>query len=325
MTHSKRSPQEVKPLLVGVINMQLTPFRSEEELDERSLRANTRFMIESKIVTGRGVQVIGAYAGEGPYLSLAEYQQLIDVVLDETAGRVPVGVGCMRPTTHAVVKLARYAEQAGADFVLVTPPHYHPNVPCPAEAVLEHYHRLADAIDMAVMVHNSPLVTGQNLSIEVLERLGEIQQIVALKEDRQDFGGLREVIYRLKDRFMINANSYKSMLPLDYLTGLTGHNSFLGNVDPEYALRLHDVALSGNIQRAHELWSRSIDLYNYMRYGTRFTFDELGKEMARIAGQPMGDCERLPRRRPGAAERAQLAQLMGQAGMKVRHDDDCRE
>jgi 4-hydroxy-tetrahydrodipicolinate synthase len=309
------SPQALKPLLAGVINMHFTPFDETGALDLAALRAHTGFMTEYGIVTGRGVQVVGAQAGQGYYLSDREYRQLIEVVVEAAAGRVPVGVGCIRPTTRAVVELARDAQAAGADFVLVMPPYYLPLRPCARSKILEHYRALAAAVDIAVMVHNSPNSTGQSLPFDVLDELAEIEQVVAYKEDRQDFGGLRELVYRFKDRFMINANSYKALIPLDYQSGLTGYNSFLANVDPAYALRQHDLALSGDFTACHAFWARALDLYDYMLNQREYTFDELGKEMARLAGRPVGAGERLPLRRPGEAERDRLRQLMAATGL----------
>ena len=320
MKRSQYSPQALKPFLVGVFNMQYTLYNAEQNLDEAALRENTNFMIQKGILAGRGVQIIGAQAGEGACLSDTEYRQLMDIIVKETAGRVPIGVGCIRPTTHAVIELAQYAEGAGADFVLVMPPYYHPNLPCPVDLVYEHYQALARAVKIGIMVHNAPSATGQNLSIAMLNRLAEIEQIIAYKEDRQDFGGLREVVYRFKDRFMINANSYKALIPLDYQFGLTGYNSFLGNVDPAYALRQHDLALSGDFQQCHEFWAKGLDLFTYLQGGSKYNMLELGKEMARIAGRSMGSCERFPLRRPGNAERMKLRRLMEQAGMAVNSE-----
>jgi len=317
MKQSQYTPQMLKPFLVGVINMQYTPFNAEQKLDKAALRDNTHFMIEHGIVTGRGVQIIGAQAGEGACLSDAEYRQLIDIVIREAAGRVPIGVGCIRPTSQAVIELARYAEEAGADFVLIMPPYFHPNLPCPMDVVYEHYQALARAVKIGIMVHNAPSATGQNLSVAMLNLLAEMEQIIAYKEDRQDFGGLREITYRFKDRFMINANSYKALIPLDYQFGLTGYNSFLGNVDPAYALRQHDLALSGNFQECNEFWANGLELFNYLQGGSKYDMLELGKEMARIAGREVGCGERLPHRRPGDEERLKLHQLMVKAGIAV--------
>lgn len=314
---SKYTPQALKPLLSGVVNMQFTPW-TDMKMDEAALRDNTRFMIENGIVAGSGVQMIGGQVGEGGQLSDQEYRQLVDVIVSEAAGRVPIGVACLRQSSHAVVELAHYAEEAGADFILVMPPYYWPHLPVAPATVIEHYQALARTIKIAIMIHNDPRTTGQNLSPEVLEELAKIPQIVAYKEDNADFGGLRDLCYRFKNRFMINANSYKSMIPLDYQSGLVGHNSFLANVDPAFALRQHEIALSGDFDRAQELWIKTKGLYRYLAAQPGASIIQSGKEMARLAGRPMGNCERLPHRRPGEVERAKLREYMLTAGMTVK-------
>ena len=315
MSRNRLTPQEVKPLLVGLINIQFTPFKSATEIDEEALRYNTRFMIEGGIVTGRGVQVIGGSNGEGFSLSGDEYKRLIDIVVDEAAGRVPICVGCLRPATEPVIELAKYAEEAGADALMILPPHYYPN---PSdEVVYKHFKAIADATNIGIMIYNNPGVTGKDLSVEALTRLAEIENIVALKEITRNMFKLREVAYRLGDRFILNANTYRWMMPLDYQLGLVGHNNFFGNIDPAFALRMEDVDMSGDFERSHELWTRSLDLYKFVFAGDMYRATAFGKEMARIAGQPMGSYERLPLQRPSEEERLKLRQLMEKAGMTV--------
>jgi 4-hydroxy-tetrahydrodipicolinate synthase len=317
MPRTPFAPEALKPLLAGVINMHSTPFDEAGGLDEAALRAHTHFMLAQGLVTGRGVQIVGGHAGQGAYLSDEEYRRLIALVVHESAGRVPVGVGCLRPTTRAVIELARDAQALGADFVLVMPPYYHSGRPCARATVLEHYRALAAAVQIGIMLHNSPSTTGQSLPLDVLDELAAIPHIIAYKEDRQDFGSLRELLYRFKDRFMINANSYKALIPLDYQAGLTGYNSFLANVDPAYALRQHDLAASGDFAACQAFWARAVDLYGYMLNQRDYSFDELAKEAARLAGRSVGAGERLPLRRPGPAQRAQLRPLMAQAGLPL--------
>ncbi len=315
MSRNGLTPQEVKPLLVGLINIQFTPFKSATEIDEEALRHNTRFMIEGGIVTGRGVQVIGGSNGEGFSLSKEEYKRLIDVVVDEAAGRVPICVGCVRPATEPVIELAKYAEEAGADCVMVLAPHYYPN---PSDDVVyKHFKAIADATNIGIMIYDNPGVTGKDLSVEALTRLAEIENIVALKEVTRNMFKLREVAYRLGDRFTLNANTYRWMMPLDYQLGVVGHNNFFGNIDPAFALRMEDVDMSGDFERSQELWTRSLDLYKFVFAGDMYQATAFGKEMARIAGQPMGSYERLPLQRPSEEERLKLRQLMEKAGMTV--------
>lgn len=315
MKKTSPTPEAIKPLLVGVNNIQFTPFKSGTEIDEQALRANTRFMIEGGIVNGRGIQVIGGSNGEGFSLSDDEYRQLIDIVVDEAAGRVPICVGCLRPATEPVIRIAQYAEQAGADCLMVLAPYYYPN--CEPDVVYAHFKAVAEATRLGIMIYNNPTVTGQDLSVDLLCRLAEIKNIVAFKECTQHMGKLREVILKLGDRFAIIPNATRYLMPFDYQMGAVGFITIYGNIDPAYALEMHDVCSRGDRERAKHMWQAALELSNFIYQSGFARLTALGKEMARLAGRPMGSYERLPLRRPSAADSAKLRELMIKAGMRV--------
>jgi 4-hydroxy-tetrahydrodipicolinate synthase len=320
MSKKGLTPEEVKPLLVGVANIQLTPFKSATEIDEEALRDNTRFMIEGGIVNGRGFQAIGGSNGEGFSMSMEEYKQLIDIVVDEAAGRVPICVGCIRPATMPVIRIAQYAEEVGADAVMVLAPHYYPY--CSADAVHGHFKALADATNIGIMIYNNVTVTGQDLSVDLLRRLGAIDNIVAIKECTPNMSKLREVAYELKDRFAVIPNAARWLMPFDYQLGAVGYITIYGNVDPAYALRMHDVCLSGDFERAQDMWAKARGLANFIYTQGFDRTTAFAKEMARIAGRPMGSFERLPLMRPPEDERRKLHELMIEAGMTVAPGSD---
>jgi 4-hydroxy-tetrahydrodipicolinate synthase len=313
MSKRRLSPQEVKPLLVGVNNIQFTPFESATAIDEEALRDNTRFMIEGGIVNARGIQVIGGSNGEGFSLSMEEYERLTDIVVDEAAGRVPICVGCIRPTTEPVIRIAEYAEEAGADCIMVLAPHYYPN--CESDVVYAHFRAIAEATNIGIMVYNNPTVTGQDLSVDLMCRLADIENIVAIKECTRNMAKLREVIYRLQHRFAIIPNTTRYLMPFDYQIGAVGFITFYANIDPAYALRMHDISVSGDFERAQGMWEKALDLSNFLYSGGFARMTALGKEMARLVGRPMGSYERLPLQRPSEEDREKLRQLMKQAGM----------
>jgi 4-hydroxy-tetrahydrodipicolinate synthase len=313
MSIKRLSPQEVKPLLNGVINIQFTPFKSATEINDGALRDNTRFMIEQGIITGRGVQVIGGSNGEAFSLSDKEYKQLIDIVVEEAGGQVPICVGCVRPATTPVIALAQYAETAGADAIMVLAPYYYPDPP--DDAVFDHFKAIADNTNIGIMIYNNPHVTGKDCSVELLTRLAEIENIVALKETTTNMFKLREVAYKLAGRFTLNSNTYRYMMPLDYQLGVVGFNTFFGNIDPKFALNIHDTASSGSFERNQEIWSKTLDLYKFAFTKGMYKATAFGKEMARIAGRSMGSYERLPLQRPSDEECHILRRLMKQAGI----------
>jgi 4-hydroxy-tetrahydrodipicolinate synthase len=303
---SKRglNPQQVKPFLAGVINIQITPFKSSFEIDEKALRDNTRFMIEKGIVKGRGIQVIGGSNGEGFSLSDQEYRRLINIVVEEADGKVPICIGCVRAATEPVIHLAQYAEEVGADAIMVLAPHYYPDPP--DDVVYDHFKAIADATNIAIMIYNNPHVTGKDCSIELL------------KETTSNMFKLREVAYRFSDRFILNSNTYRYMMPLDYQLGVVGFNTFFGNIDPVFALNIHEVAASGDFGSNQEIWTKTLDLYKFAFTKGMYRATAYGKEMARIAGRPMGSYERFPLQRPVEEERVLLSRLMEQAGIGIK-------
>jgi 4-hydroxy-tetrahydrodipicolinate synthase len=315
MSNARRTSKEIKPLLRGVVNVQCTPFKSVTEIDKEALRDNTRFMIEKGIVEGRGVLAIGGSTGEGFSLSEAEYKQLIDVVVAEANGRVPVCVGCVRPATQPVIELARYAEEAGADCIMVLAPHYYPNEP--QDTVYAHFKAIADATDIPIMIYNNPPATGQDLSVNLLRRLAEIDQIVAHKECTSRMDKLREEAFYLADRFAILPCATPRTMPFDYQLGAVGFVTWFANFNPAYALEIHDVCLAHDFARAQEIYARSRPLNAFIEAAVQSGgLDReiaLVKEMCRLTGRPMGEIERLPIVRPSEDERRELQRLMIEA------------
>jgi len=317
MGNAKRTPGEIKPLLRGVVNVQCTPFKLVTEIDKEALRDNTRFMIENGIVEGRGVLVIGGSIGEGFSLSEAEYKRLIDVVVEEADGRVPICVGCVRPVTQPVIELARYAEEAGADCIMALAPHYYPNEP--EDVVYAHFKAIADATDIPIVIYNNPAATGQDLSVSLLRRLAEIDQIVACKECTPYTQKLREEAFYLADRFALLPCFTQRTMPFDYQLGAVGFVTWFANFSPAYALEIHDVCLAHDFARAQEIYARSNPLDTYIRAAVRAgglnREIALVKEMSRLAGRPMGEIERLPVVRPSEDERRELRRLMTKVGL----------
>jgi 4-hydroxy-tetrahydrodipicolinate synthase len=317
MGNARRTPKEIKPLMRGVVNVQVTPFKSMTEIDKEALRDNTRFMIENGIVKGRGVLAIGGSTGEGFSLSEAEYKQLIDIVVEEANGRVPVCVGCIRPATQPVIELAKYAEEAGADCIMVLAPHYYPNEP--EDIVYAHFKAVADATDIPIMIYNNPPATGQDLSVGILRRLAEIDQIVALKECTPRTDKLREVAFYLADRFSLLPCITPRTMPFDYQLGAVGFITWFANFNPAYTLEIHDVCLAYDFARAQEIYTRARPLNTFIEAAVRAGgLDReiaLVKEMCRLTGRPMGEVERLPIVRPSEDERRELGRLMTEVGL----------
>jgi dihydrodipicolinate synthase/N-acetylneuraminate lyase len=107
------------------------------------------------------------------------------------------------------------------------------------------------------------------------------------------------------------------MMPLDYQLGIRGFLNHFGNIDPAFALNMHEIGMSMDFEACQKLWLRMIDLYEYCFTGDWYRATAFGKEMVRISGLSMGDYTRLPLQRPTKEEHEQLKKLMKKAGLGI--------
>jgi 4-hydroxy-tetrahydrodipicolinate synthase len=153
--------------LAGVLPILVTPFDDDGRLDEESLRNLAEFFIARGC---HGLTVLGI-AGEVHKLSDAERQRVIEVVVDQARGRVPVVAGTGHSGFEVAVELSRAAEAAGADALLVMPPYV---IRPDADGIYEYYQAVAQAVSIPIVVQDEPLTTGVNMPAALIARLGEI-------------------------------------------------------------------------------------------------------------------------------------------------------
>lgn len=152
-------------LRAGVHTVLATPFRPDESLDEPALET----LVEHVARAGaQGVLALGVL-GESDRLSDAERDRVRDAVLAAAAGRLSVTVGVTHGSTVVAAGRARAAEEAGADAVMVAPP---PGAG--GAALLEHYRRVGEAVEIPVVVQDHPASSGVRMPVETLAALLEV-------------------------------------------------------------------------------------------------------------------------------------------------------
>ncbi len=157
----------------------VTPFEGDGELDLDSAAA----LADHLINCGHDGLVIAGTTGEAPTLSDAEQERLLLTVVDTVGSRAAVVAGVGTFDTAHSVELARRAERAGADGLLVVTPYY--SKP-PQEGIAAHFCTVADSTDLPAMLYDIPGRTGVKLSAETLARCAEHPRIVAVKEASGD-------------------------------------------------------------------------------------------------------------------------------------------
>lgn len=209
--------------LKGIYTALVTPFK-EGIVDEEALRGLIDFQLAGGV---NGIVPCGT-TGEASTLSYEEHERVIELTVKFVAGRVPVIAGTGSNSTHETIEITEAARKLGADMVLLVAPYY--NRPT-QEGLYQHFKKVAEEVDIPMILYNIPTRTGVNMLPELVARLAEIPNIVAIKEAS---GSLQQVadIYRLtKGRFTILSGDDNLFLPMMAL-GATGVISVLSNVLP---------------------------------------------------------------------------------------------
>jgi 4-hydroxy-tetrahydrodipicolinate synthase len=159
----------------GVYPAMVTPLNKDLEIDGNGLRYEVDFLIESHV---HGLVALGS-SGEFPYLTVDEKKRVIDIVVEQTNGRVPVIVCTSSMGTDEVIQLSRYARDRGADGLMINLPIY---FPLTDEDVFNHYEAISKAVDLPILLYDFPYVTHLEMSPELISRLSYIENVVGIKE-----------------------------------------------------------------------------------------------------------------------------------------------
>lgn len=226
----------------------ITPFRTDLSLDEEALRRLVRRQIEA----GIHFLVPCGTTGENPTLTREEHLRVVEITLEEADGRVPVLAGSGGNDTREVVELARDLEGLGADGLLVVTPYY--NKPTP-EGLYQHYHAVARATRLPIVVYNVPGRTGLNVEPATLARLAEIETVVGVKEASGNISQIAAIFQALPENFAVLSGDDAITLPVVALGGV-GVISVVSNEVPFAMARLTSLCLEGDFPAARETQRR---------------------------------------------------------------------
>lgn len=241
--------------LRGAFTALITPMNADGSVDFDGFRTLVRFQLESGI---SGLLPLGT-TGETPTLDEDEEDKLIDIVIAEAKGKVPVIVGAGSNCTRDAVKYVKRAKQKGADYALVVTPYY--NKPTD-EGIFLHFRACAE-VGLPIIVYNIAGRTGKNISTPLLSRIAELPNIVGVKEASGDISQMMDVINtiaRKRNDFTVLSGDDALTLPLAALGG-DGVISVLSNIAPKEMTELTLAAISGDMDKARELHYRLLPAF----------------------------------------------------------------
>ncbi len=276
------SQDAATPAFAGSYTALITPF-SNGRVDEDAFRKLVEFQIESGT---HGLVPVGT-TGESPTLSHDEHDRVIELCIEQAAGRVPVIAGAGSNSTAEAVRLARHAADAGADGVLIVSPYY--NKPT-QEGLYRHFTSVAEAVDVAVIVYDIPGRSIVRVDDANLVRMNAaFPNISGIKDATSEVGRPPRILNALGNGFAQLSGEDATTLP--YLAG-GGHGaiSVTSNIAPKALADMHNAWKAGDVKTAQAINARMIDLHDAM-------FCEASPGPVKYAAERLGLCSaetRLP-------------------------------
>ncbi len=289
--------------LHGIIPAMVTPFTSDEQLNEQTLHALVNRLIDDGV---HGVFVLGS---QGEYYALdhAEKQRAIEVTVDAAAGRVSVYAGTGSTTTREAVTLTQMAERAGADAVsVITPTFITPS----QDELYDHYRTIAGSTRLPVLLYSNPGRTGVTISVELASRLAQIDNIAGIKDSSGDLSTTAAFIAGTPDRFKVFAGR-DTLVFATVLYGGAGAVAASGNVAARHLVRLYNACRAGNLELARSTQAALAPLRAAFSLGT---FPAVIKEALRMTGLDAGPCRR-PVGPLNDQARTQLRRVLDELGL----------
>jgi 4-hydroxy-tetrahydrodipicolinate synthase len=241
------------PAFTGSLPALVTPFKGGR-IDEDALRALVDWQIESG---SSGLVPVGT-TGESPTLSHEEHRRVVEIVIAQAKGRVPVIAGAGSNNTTEAIDLAVHAEKAGAQAVLVVTPYY--NKPT-QEGMYQHFKAVNDAVGIPIIIYNIPPRSVVDMSVETMARLYDLKNIAGVKDATANLARVSQQRHALGADFI--QLSGEDMTALAYMAaGGHGCISVVANVAPQLCADLMTAALKGDYAGALKIQDRLVPLHD---------------------------------------------------------------
>ena len=276
----------------------VTPFKTDGSIDETAVRRLVRRQIEAGI---HFVSPCGT-TGEAPTLSHSEKLRVVQLVVDETAGRVPVLAGAGGYDTREVIELARELERVGVDGILSVTPYY--NKPT-QEGLFQHYKAISESTSLPIVLYNVPGRTGVNLEVATVARLSALRNIVGVKEASGNIVQMSEILAAVREDFFLVSGDDALALAVMAIGG-RGLISVASNAVPAEMVQIIELAEKGDFAAARRL-------HGWLLPFLQVNFVEANPIPIKAAMAAMGLIEeayRLPLVSPSAAARDRIMKVL---------------
>jgi len=289
----------------GVGTALITPFVRGGSLDEAAIKRLARRQIDA----GVHFLVPCGTTGEVPTLSDEEKRRVVELVIEEANGKVPVLAGAGGYDTKEVVHSAKEMHEIGAQGLLSVTPYY--NRPTP-EGLYQHFKAIADATPLPIVLYNVPGRTGCNIDPATCVRLASIPTVVGVKEASGNVQQMAEICRSVPEGFLVLSGDDALTVPLMSIGG-RGIISVASNEIPAEMSQMVEAAERGDYATARAIHTRILPLM-------LGNFIESSPGPVKYAMAAMGLCEqvyRLPMVSPRPASQEKILAILRELGMPV--------
>lgn len=231
-----------------------TPFKESGEINYEELARYLDFQLKNKI----DAIIVCGTTGEAATLSKSEKEKLIKFTIKHVNKQVPVIAGTGSNNTKEAIQMSKFAQEAGADGVLIVTPYYNKTT---QEGLVKHYSEIAENITIPIIIYNVPSRTGVNILPETCKELSKISNIVAIKEASGNISQVAKIAQLCQDDLNIYSGNDDQILPILSIGG-NGVISVLSNIKPKEVHEIVKNYMEGETKKAKEEFIKNIPLIN---------------------------------------------------------------
>jgi len=291
-------------VIYGIVPPMTTPFRADETIDERALRAETRYLIETARV--HGLAVTGS-TGEGHALTTDEVRRITATVIEEARGRVPVIAGIITDSTSSAVARGLAVKDLGVAALQVTPVHYlfRPS----DDAMVRHFDTLASHTELPIIIYN--VVPWTYLSPELLTRIiTSVPGVIGVKQSAGDMKLLADLLLRVGNRARI-MTAVDALLYPSFILGAHGAIAAILTAAPGLCVELWDAVQAGDHKRALAIHEKLLPIWNAI---FEDNLPANVKHCMEITGRPAG-LPRAPMPLTSEVQKSRIQEALKNAGV----------
>lgn len=261
-----------KPIFRGAGVAIITPY-TEDGINFEELGR----IIDDQIENHTDAIVITGTTGESATMSNEEHKEAIKFAVEHTRGRVPVIAGTGSNETRVAIEFSKYAEEVGADALLVVTPYYNK---CTQQGLIRHYTMIADSVNIPIVLYDVPSRTGVSIQTATYAELAKHPNIVAVKEANGDLSKILRLRVACGDDLVVYSGNDDQIVPILSLGG-QGVISVLSNVAPQVAHDMCQLYFDGKVEESAKLQIEYADLIDAL-------FCEVNPIPVKVAMRKMG-------------------------------------